>query len=133
MTAAKTPAVTSEFEPNADVTEVPNDWNWDTVREEVPTGILFDKQGESFVGQFVEKRHVEREPSADGTDQSFDIYIFTGRDTKPYSLSNSYALDETYDKGLMKAGDWCRIEYVKDVKTGRGLNDMKDLRIQIRK
>lgn len=133
MTAAKSTPATPDFDPNADVTAVPDDWNWETIREEVPTGIQFTEKGESFVGNFVEKRHVDREPSADGTDQSFDIYVFTGRDGNPYSLSNSWALDEAYAGGRLVDGVWCRLEYVKDVKTARGLNDMKDIRVQIRK
>jgi hypothetical protein len=133
MTAAKTPAKAAEFVEGADVTEVPDGWEWETTREEVPTGVQFTEKGESFVGLFVEKRHVDREPAADGSDQSFDLYVFTGRDGQPYSIANSYALDEAYGIGGMPEGKWMRIEYVKDVKTARGLNDMKDFRIQVRK
>jgi hypothetical protein len=131
MTAAK--SATPEFEENADVTVAPSDWQWDTVRTEVPTGVVFEKPGEEFIGRFERKQHVERDMAANGEDKSFDLFVFTGRDNKPYSLSSSFALEQAYEDELFKVGDWCRIAYVKDVKTSRGQNDMKDLRIDVRK
>lgn len=134
MVAAKQAApVTPDIEPDADVTVAPETWEWDTVREQVPIGVVFDTIGDVFIGRFEKKHHVNREPNANGEDQSFDLYVFTGRNGLPYSLPNSYAMDEAYDDNLFTIGDWTRITYIKDVKTGRKQNDMKDLRIEVRK
>lgn len=136
MTAPKktaAPAATPEFDPNADPTQAPQDWNWETVRDEAPIGVVFDTIGDEFVGQFQRKQHVDREMTANGEDQSFDLFIFKGRDGKPYALPNSYVLEQAYEDEIFKAGDWVRIVYVKDVKTSGGKNDMKDLMIQVRR
>lgn len=132
MTAAKS-AKTTDFQADADVTAAPDDWEFETVREEAPIGVVFDTFGDSFVGQFVRKHHVSREPNAKREDMSFDLYVFTGRDEKPYALPNSYVLDEAYENELLVPGKWVRITYVKDIKTSAGLNDMKDFRIEVRK
>lgn len=134
MTAATTKKATSpEFENDADVTVTPNDWEFETVRDESPTGVVFEKPGEQFVGQFMRKAHIEREIGANGEDKSFDIFVFTGRDSKPYALPSSFALDEAYENGVFEEGKWYQITYVKDIDRGAGKNAMKDLRIAVRK
>ena len=113
------------------VMESPDGWEWDTVAEESPTRILFDTKGESFIGQYIGMDHIEQEPDKDGKDQSFDLYIFRGRDGVLYSVNKSYKLEEAMQK--VAEGDWTRITYVKDIPTKRGLNPMMDLRVDVRK
>lgn len=131
MAAGK--SVTPDYDANADVTKNVEDWEWETARDETPTGVVFEAPGETFIGQYLERRTVAREPLADGTGGPFNLHVFTGRDGKPYALSDSFALDEAYEDGSLKSGQWVRITFIKEIKTKRGLNPMKDLKIDIRK
>lgn len=131
MAAPRKVDPTADFDSAADVTKSPEDWEWETVAEGTPTGIVFETPGESFIGQYQEKRHIDREPAADGSDQSFDIHVYKGRDGELYSLPDSYALANAMSK--VQPLDWCRVTYLKSVKTGRGLNDMKDYKVDVRK
>lgn len=131
MATRPTTKVTEDFDPTASVEKSPEDWEWETVAEGTPTGIVFEKPGETFIGQFQEMRHIEREPSADGSNQSFDMFVFKGRDGELYSLPKSYALEAAMQK--VEPMQWCRITFLKEVKTGRGLNDMKDYKVDVRK
>lgn len=125
------PKITEDFAADADVQVAPEDWEWETVAEGAPTGIVFETIGETFVGQYIEIRSVDREPAADGSDQSFKMYVFKGRDGDLYSLPMSYALEEAMRK--VSPADWVRITYLKDIKTARNLNPMKDFKVDIRR
>lgn len=131
MATSRAKSATPEFVDGADPTEVPEDWEWETVAEGAPIGVIFEHIGDVFVGQYAGDHHVEREPSADGKDQSFDLFIFKGRDGERYSLNKSYALNEAM--GKVQPGDWCRIEYVKDVKVANWPTPMKDFKVAIRR
>lgn len=124
--ASKT--TTPDFEENADVQVVPEDWQWETTREESPTAVTFNTPGEDFVGMYEKRGTIEPE----GKDP-FDVFLFRGRDGKQYALPTMYALDKAIDNGDILPGVWSRITYVKDINTARGLNPMKDIRIQTRK
>jgi hypothetical protein len=124
-------AVKKESAPLEDVTDAPEDWEWETVADGAPTGVVFENIGESFVGQYLEISHVDREPAADGSEQSFDLFIFKGGDGERYSLNMSYALKEAMAK--VSAGDWVRITYVKDIKVAKWPTPMKDFKVQIKK
>lgn len=113
------------------LTQAPEDWEFETIVDESPTGITFDKPGESVILQYKGEVHVEREPDRDGKDQSFDYYLWNGRDGKPYSLPKSFKLEQAMTE--VKFDEWCRITYVKDIETSRGLNPMKDLKVERRK
>lgn len=128
---ARAAKIDDEFVTDADVTQSPEGWEWETKAEAAPTTVIFEKFGETFVGQYVEKRHIDREPSADGKDQSFDLFVFRGRDNELYALNSSYALAEGMED--IEAGQWCRFTYVKDVPTGRNLNPMKSFHIDVRR
>lgn len=132
-TAAAKKTTTPEFETDADVQVTPSDWEFETVREESPIGVVFEKPGEQFIGRFERKHIVNREPNAKGEDTSFTLFVFTGRDQRPYGLPSSFALEEAYENDVFKVGDWVRITYIKDIDRGVGKNAMKDLRIDIRK
>jgi hypothetical protein len=132
MTVAKVAkTVDSEYVEGADVTQSPDGWEWTTVEEGAATRILFDTIGDSFVGKYIGKEFIAQEPSADGTDQSFELFNFRGRDGDLYAINVSHALGEAMMK--VQDGDWCRITYIKDVKTSRNLNPMKDFRVDVRK
>jgi hypothetical protein len=135
MTAAKTAknveTATPEFETGADVTEAPNDWEWETVAEGSATVVIFEKPGDEFVGQYIASEHIEREMNAKGEDQSFDRFVFLGRDSERYALNKSYALDEAM--GKVEIGDWCRILFFKEIPTARGQNPMKDFKVSVRR
>jgi hypothetical protein len=136
MTAPKKTAPTKtvqsdDFDPSADVTVSPESWEWETVEEGASIRVIFETVGDSFIGQFIGREHVDREPAADGTDQSFDLLLFRGRDTERYTINVSFALDEAMKK--VNLNEWVRITYIKDVKTARKLNDMKDFRVDVRR
>jgi hypothetical protein len=131
MTAAKGTAVTPDIEEGADPTVAPTDWNFEVVHEGTASVVIFENPGDEFVGQYRSEEHIEREPNAKGEDQSFDRFIFIGRDGERYALNKSYALAEAMEK--VSTGDWCLIRYTKDVKTSRGQNDMKDFKVLVRK
>ena len=121
---------TPEFDENADVTASPEDWNWETVAKEAPTKIIFDTIGDVFVGKYVGKEHIEREPDAEGKDRSFWLHKFEGRDGDVYSVNDSFDLNEKMAEDMI--GKWVRLTYLKDVKTERGLNAMKSFRVDVR-
>lgn len=128
MVAAK--KISEEFTPDADVTESPEGWEWETIAEGAPTGVIFEKIGESFVGQYVGSQHVDREPASDGSDQSFDLFIFRGRDGERYSLNKSYSLVQAMEGVRLES--WLRITYVKDVKVTNWPTPMKDFKVDVR-
>lgn len=121
---------TPDIDPNADVTVAPTDWNWDTVAEGSATVVLFEKVGEEFVGLYIDDEHIEREPNAKGEDQSFDRFIFRGRDGERYALNKSYALEEAMSK--VQPNNWVKITYIKDIPTARNQNPMKDFKVSVR-
>ena len=125
------PTTEDDFEANADVSYSPEGWEWETVEEGAPTKILFDTIGDSFVGQYIDDEHVDREPTANGEDMSFVLFIFRGRDGDRYAINKSFALEEAMKK--VDRGAWCRITYIKDIPTARKQNDMKDFRVDVRK
>lgn len=132
MTARKPAAQDSpEFIDGADVTVAPEDWEFETVSEEAPTRIIFDTIGDTFVGQYIGMEHIDREPAADGSDQSFDQFLYRGRDGDRYAIYESFDLKEGMEK--VAPGQWCRLTYLKDVKTARNLNPMKSFRVDVRK
>jgi len=114
-----------------DVSTAPADWEFETVVEESPTTIVFDTIGDIFIGQYVGTDHIELPLDKDGKDQSFDRYTFRGRDGELYAINKSYKLESGMDK--VEAGQWVRFTYMKDIPTARGLQPMKDFRIDIRK
>jgi hypothetical protein len=131
MVTKKLETVPNEYVEGADVTESPEGWEWETVAEGAANRVVFDTIGDSFVGKYIGEEHVALEPASDGSDPSFDLYNFRGRDGELYAINKSYALEKAMEK--VNAGDWCRVTYIKDVKTARKLNDMKDFRVDIRK
>lgn len=110
------------------LTTAPEGWEWETISEESPTKVIFDTPGDVFIGEFVGLRHITPD---NGKDDPFDVFVFVGRDDAQYSINTSYRLIEGMKN--VPEGAMCRITYTKDVVTGRGLNPMKDFRVDVRK
>lgn len=128
MATAKKPV--EDYVPDADVTQSPEGWEWETVVEGAPARVVFDTIGDSFIGQFIGEEHVDQEPAADGSDPSFDLFLYRGQDGDRYAINKSYALAEAMVK--VEPGQWCRITYIKDIATSRKLNPMKDFKVDVR-
>lgn len=108
----------------------PDEWEFETVVDETPARVIFDNVGDTFVGQYVEMLHVEQEPDKNGVDQSFDLYVFRGRDGNLYSINRSFKMEKAM--GKVEIGDWCRITFVKEIDSNKG-NPMKDLKVEVRR
>lgn len=113
------------------VTTAPDDWEFETHTDQTPTMVEMETPGDTFVGKFVEWRHIVPEKGGD----EFDLIIFEGRDGNPYSLSPSYKLARAFDpsmSGAIPADTWCKITLVQMLDTG-AKQPMKDYKIQTRK
>jgi hypothetical protein len=117
--------------PTAEEAEIlstaPADWEWDTVSEEAPTQLIMD-EGDTFVGQYKGVEHIEPD---NGKDEPFDLLIFIGRDSVRYSMAPGYKLEKAMKD--VTPDQWVRITFVKTLETGRGLNPMKDYKVEVRK
>lgn len=98
---------------------------WTTVQEESATRIVFDTIGDVFIGTF---QGLEEIPHPQ-TGEIMGYLMFRGTDGELYSTSASWKLTRAFEK--VSPGDKVRITYIKDVETGRGLNPMKDYRVDI--
>ena len=107
------------------VTTAPDDWEWDTLAEESPTKIIFDKFGDSFVGKYEGRLTI----TPDNGDEPFVLLTFRARDENKYAVNSSYKLDAVLTDEVI--GKWVRLVYIKDIPTK--LNPMKDFRVDIRK
>jgi hypothetical protein len=113
--------------PNVDVlSTAPDDWEFETIIEESPTGIVFDTVGDCFIGQYLDRVTIEPENGKD----PFDLFRFRGFDGGLYAVNPSGKLD----KGMstVKEGDWVRITLIKFIPSNKG-NDFKDFRVEIKK
>lgn len=130
--AEKTPVIEgAEGIDVALVTTAPDDWEFETVVDRVPTQIEFTTIGDQFVGQYLRKDHITPDPSTKV--EPFDLLIFEARDGNPYSISPTYKLEAAIEEKKLKPNDWVRLRYVADIETRRGLNPMKDIMVEIRK
>jgi hypothetical protein len=109
------------------LTESPSDWQWETVVAESPTTVIFEVAGDTFIGKFIERRTITPD---NGRTEPFDLFIFEGRDGQPYAVNTSYKLDMALTADVI--GRFVRLVYIKDVETGRGLQPMKDFRVDIK-
>jgi hypothetical protein len=127
MATKKAQAESTVDESTVDVS-APDEWEFDTLVEESPTMIIFDEIGDVFVGQYVGVEHIDPD---NGKDEPFDRFNFRARDGKLYGVNQSYQLVNAMEK--VEPGQWIRITYAKDIPTKRGLNPMKDFKIDVRK
>jgi hypothetical protein len=103
---------------------------WTTINAGAATQIKFDTIGDVFIGTLLGSRTITPEH-----DEPFDVWEFEATeqdglaDGELVNLSQSYALR---DLGNVATGTLCRIEYLKDVPTAKGLNPMKSFLIQVK-
>jgi hypothetical protein len=110
------------------VTTAPDDWEFEVVAEESPIRAIFENFGDTFIGQYQGIQHVV--PKNEG-DDPFDLFLFRARDERLYAVNTSFKLIEAMEG--VDEGTWVKLEYVKDIPTGRKLQPMKDFRVSIRK
>lgn len=112
------------------VTTAPDEWEFETHTDQSPTHVEFEKPGDSFVGMFLEVRHIVPDKGGD----EFDLLIFRGRDENPYSIAPGYKLEKAFIKGDPKpieSGTWCRITLVQLIDTS-AKEPMKDYKVETR-
>ena len=100
---------------------------WETVAEESPTLIVYDKVGDSWQGTYLGKRTIE----IPDTGETFRQDSFRGDDGELYAVNPGVSLREALDK--VAPGTYTRMTYVKDVQLGDSRSAMKSFRVQTRK
>lgn len=110
------------------LTESPTDWEWDTVVDESPTLVEFDTVGDTFIGLYEGRKTITPD---NGRTDPFDLFYFKGRDNQPYATNTSYKLDGALTDDMI--GKWVRIVLTKEIPTGRGLQPMKDFRVDVKR
>lgn len=124
--------VNMDAETLALLTTAPDDWEFETVIDQTPTQVDMNEPGDTFIGQYVEVRHIKPDKGGD----EFDLIIFTGRDNNPYSMAPSYKLEKAFmkpDPGKeIPPGTWCRITLVQLIDTG-SKQPLKDYKVQAKK
>jgi tRNA nucleotidyltransferase/poly(A) polymerase len=108
------------------VTTAPDDWDFETVADESPTKVIFEKFNDTFVGQFVELLHIV----PDNGEDPFDLFTFRSRDENLYAVNSSYKMIQAMAE--IEPGTWVRLTYVKDIDTRKG-NPMKDIKVEKRR
>ncbi len=111
------------------LTNAPEDWEFETVVDKAAMLYEFDTIGDVFIGQFEGVDHIV----PDNGDPEFDRYNFRGRDGELYCINPSYKIQGAQEDELWNKGDWVRMTYVADIPTKRGLNPMKDIKIEVRR
>lgn len=114
-------------EPIRDVS-APADVEFETIVGESATTVIFDTVGESFTGRYVGEEHIDPD---NGKDEAFDRFTFRAKDGELYAITKSYKIADALED--VKPDTWVRITYVKDIPTKRGLNPMKDLKVEVAK
>lgn len=99
--------------------------SWETVIEESPTVVVFDTIGDQWVGQYLGEQHIVPENG----DEPFDRFLFRGQDGDLYAVNKSYKLN--FEN--IPVNSWCRLTYMKNIPTGRKLNPMKDIKVEVRR
>lgn len=120
-----------EVTPDVDlVSTAPDDWEFKTVIEESPTGVVFDTVGDVFIGQFVDRITITPDkPEKGEAKDPFDLFRFRGRDGELYAINPSGKLDR--GMSVVNAGDWVRITLIKLIPSSKG-NDFKDFRVEVK-
>ena len=113
-----------------DVSTEPAGIEWENVAERSAITILFDKFGDTFIGQFAGTEFIEPENGAEDGSDNFTRFVFT-RDGQRFAINLSYKVAKAMT-GIAE-GKWVRIKYVADIPTKRGLNPMKDFVVDVQK
>lgn len=99
---------------------------WDDLATESPTKMQFTDIGDVFIGTFEGISHIT--PS--NGDDPFDLLLFRNSENGELCSTSGYKLMQAFAD--VPVGTLARIEYLKDVDTGRG-NPMKDFKIQVKR
>lgn len=117
------------------LTTAPDDWEFETVAEESATTVILEDEGDQFIGQYVGQDKIEFEAIDQETKEvkteTFERFVFRARDNRLYAMNKSYKLDEAMSK--VQPEQWVRITLVKNIETKRGLNPMKDFRVEVKR
>lgn len=98
---------------------------WEVVQEESSEVFQFENYGDVLVGTFRKIEHIEPEEG-----EPFDRIILD-TDDGSVGVNPSYSLTRAFAK--VNVGDLVRITYVQDIQTARGLNPMKDFRVEVKR
>lgn len=110
------------------LSEVPDEFELETVVNESPSKVLLEEVGDRFFGQFVEIQHIDNPKKAtDPDEEDFDLFVFRGRDNELYALNNSTQLAQS--AAVFDAGEWYLITLVSLI-PGRKGNPLKNIRVQ---
>lgn len=96
---------------------------WETVAEESADVVKLDNVGDMFIGTYVGLDTITPDNG-----EEFSRYVFRDRWDGLKAINVSYKL-ETAMKDISE-GDLVRITYAKDIVTKRGLNPMKDYKVE---
>lgn len=108
---------------------------WTTIQEESPSVLVFDAIGDQFIGRYIGPEEVTPEG-----DDPFTRYTFRAEgnpeatgllDGTLVAINSSWRMESAMSKA--QAGELCRITYIKDIPTKRGLNPMKDFRVDVKR
>lgn len=133
-TQAPTPVVDEVDDLTARMNAVNDSTEWETVTEASPTKIIFDTIGDRFIGTYQGELNIAAEMNITKDHpegEAFDMYLFRGVDGELYSVNKSYKLMMGLDG--VDIGTLCRLTYVADIPTGRGLNPMKDITLDVKR
>jgi len=115
-----------EVTPDVDlISAAPDDWEFETIIEESPTGVVFDTVGDVFIGRYVDRVTITPDSGKD----PFDLFRFRGRDGELYAVNPSGKLDT--GMAAVKTDQWVRITLIKLIPSNKG-NDFKDFRVEVR-
>lgn len=118
-------------------TENPASDGWTTVQEESPAVLVFENPGDQFVGRYIGPETVT--PEGEG-EEPFTRYTFRAEgnpaeaeipDGTLVAINSSWRVESAM--GKVEPGDLTRITYTKDIKTKRGLNPLKDFRVDVKR
>jgi hypothetical protein len=109
------------------VADVTKEWEWDNVVEEAGVRVIFNEDGDTFIGMYIGTEHI----IPDNGGEEFDLLNFRGVDDVLYSINTAYKLENAMKQ--VQRGQWVRIQRVKEIPTKRGLQPMIDFRVDVRK
>jgi hypothetical protein len=113
---------------------------WTTIQEESPSVLLFETLGDTFIGRYIGVEEVKPEglDSEGKPKEEFSRYTFRAEgngeaipDGTLVAINSSWRMNSAMEK--VQPGDLTRIQYVKDIPTGRKLNPLKDFRVDVKR
>lgn len=112
------------------------DEGWETIGEESPILVKWEKPGEVFTGVFQGTRHIVP-PDSEDEDDEFDQQLFrsnatgTGAGDILYAINGGYKVREALTDDYI--GWLTRLSYIKDVPLAGQPSPMKDVKVQAKR